>query len=208
MNNPTESVSNEFVPDYTLAEREAVKLLSDTNITMVIVNAVAKVKKGEIANERDWPHVEFTIEFVNSKTKARQEFTYSYGLGLIDWKKALDYAATKVGRHTFTYSNIEAMGTYSHRLNNNAQIDAANFCIGFFRAKAKEDAANIFASICREGEDAATQTFGDWADTFGYDKDSRKAESIYNECQRNYDNVSTLVSRAVIKQFAELAARF
>lgn len=205
--NPTESIESN-VPDYTLAAREAVKLLSDNNISMEIVNATAKIKRAENKEERDWPHVEFAIEFVNTKTKARQEFTYSYGLGLINWKKALTYAATKVGRHTFTYASIEAMGTYSHRLNNNAQIDAATFCIGFFKAKAKEDAASIFASICREGEDAASQTFDDWADTYGYDKDSRKAEGIYRECQQNYNKVSKLVSRAVIKQFAELAARF
>lgn len=191
------------LPDYTLAAREAVKLLSDTNISMEIVSAVAKIKRAEDKDGRDWPHVEFTVEFVNTKTKMRQEFTYSYGLGLIDWKKAAKHPAYRNSEYL-----VEKMALHSYCLNDETQVKAANLCLALFRLKAHGDAASIFAAICREGEDAANQTFDDWADTYGYDKDSRKAEAIYQECQRSYTKVSKLVSRAVIKQFAELAARF
>lgn len=196
----TETVN---IPDYTLAAREAAQLLSDNNISMEIVSAAAKIKRAESKEERDWPHVEFAIEFVNSKTKARQEFTYSYGLGLIDWKKAAKHPAYRDSEYL-----VEKMALHSSRLNNETQVKAANLCLALFRLKAHSDAASIFASICREGEDAANQTFDDWADTYGYDKDSRKAEATYQECQRSYTKVSKLVSRAAIKQFAELAARF
>lgn len=40
---------------------------------------------------------------------------------------------------------------------------------------------DVFYSILMDG-DAYAMSFEDWADTYGYDTDSRKAESVYREC--------------------------
>lgn len=67
--------------------------------------------------------------------------------------------------------------------------------------------AEVLAGVCREFADSET-TFEDWADNFGYDKDSRRAEKLFNECRAIGANLLHLgLTRKQIQAFAKLSAR-
>lgn len=38
-------------------------------------------------------------------------------------------------------------------------------------------------------------TFEEWANDFGYDSDSRSAESIFNACKKEYDDLNNLLTK-------------
>lgn len=57
----------------------------------------------------------------------------------------------------------------------------------------------IVIDNCSEHHD-----FEDWADSFGYDKDSRKAETIYRACVQQTRDAERFFGRALIAKFAEL----
>ena len=67
------------------------------------------------------------------------------------------------------------------------------------------DPAEVLACYCREWIDAQT-TFEDWADSFGYDKYSRKAKRIFNQCRRAlpYGFLSIETRRSLAELFARL----
>lgn len=63
-------------------------------------------------------------------------------------------------------------------------------------------AAGVLYSLLMDGE-ALDQSFFDWCACFGYDEDSRKAESIYFACCENGKNVRKTFPRDAIKEMRE-----
>jgi hypothetical protein len=51
--------------------------------------------------------------------------------------------------------------------------------------------------------EALDQSFSDWCACFGYDEDSRKAESIYFECCDNGKNIRKAFSQDALKEIKE-----
>ncbi len=46
------------------------------------------------------------------------------------------------------------------------------------------DGADVLSSLLLDSEVLEYRSFEDWAASFGYDSDSRKAEAIYNDCMK------------------------
>jgi len=65
----------------------------------------------------------------------------------------------------------------------------------------------VLASVCQESLEAHEQSFDDWASTFGYDTDSRHAESIYRLCCERYHQAKGLVSGEQMVALSDLASR-
>ena len=65
----------------------------------------------------------------------------------------------------------------------------------------------VLARHCSDGMDAASMTFEDWAENYGYDTDSRKAEALYFDCQTALRHVRNILSSADIEVFANLSSR-
>lgn len=57
--------------------------------------------------------------------------------------------------------------------------------------------------VARDG-DALEMTFEDWANEFGYDTDSRKAEKTYRACQDNALKLKKILSAEQIQALKEL----
>jgi hypothetical protein len=76
-----------------------------------------------------------------------------------------------------------------------------------FAGKPKPPApAEVLACYCRDWTDSNC-AFDEWADTFGYDTDSRKALSTYEQCREAGPKLRALgLSRAQIERFAGLSA--
>lgn len=66
--------------------------------------------------------------------------------------------------------------------------------------------AEVLACYCRDYADSDC-AFDEWADTFGYDTDSRKALALYDECRAAGPKLRALgLTRAQIARFAALSA--
>lgn len=63
--------------------------------------------------------------------------------------------------------------------------------------------SHVLASYCRDWLEARAP-FEEWADTFGYDSDSRKAEKIYHQCRNCLPD--GFLSRETIETFARLSS--
>ncbi len=72
----------------------------------------------------------------------------------------------------------------------------------------KPTPAEVLARICAESLEVSNDSFEGWAATYGFDADSRKAESIYQACQKNAEKLSRLgLDSATVQTFAELSNR-
>lgn len=65
------------------------------------------------------------------------------------------------------------------------------------------EAANVFHSILLDSE-ACNESFEDWADNFGMDKDSRRAEKVYEACKEIGFKVRAMFSRAEQEEIRKL----
>ena len=70
----------------------------------------------------------------------------------------------------------------------------------------KPNPGEMLARICSESLDCR-ESFEEWAATFGYDSDSRKAEAVYNACKRNSEKLDCLMDSQTIQNFANLSNR-
>jgi hypothetical protein len=62
---------------------------------------------------------------------------------------------------------------------------------------------DVFYSLLMDAE-AYSMGFEEWADNFGYDRDSRKAESTYNECAAIGRSLAARLSPAEIDRLREV----
>lgn len=70
----------------------------------------------------------------------------------------------------------------------------------------KPNPAEVLGRVCADYLSAAHCPFEDWADDFGYDADSRKAESVYLECQSMGKHLKTLgLPSTTVQRLADLA---
>ncbi len=63
-------------------------------------------------------------------------------------------------------------------------------------------AAGVFYCLLMDGE-ALDQSFSDWCACYGYDEDSRKAESIYFQCCETGKNIRKCFSRDAIQELRD-----
>ncbi len=70
------------------------------------------------------------------------------------------------------------------------------------------DPAEVLARVCDEFHGTIDRTFEEWADDYGYDQDSRRAEKIFNACKEGEHKLAGLgLSPEQIARFAELSQR-
>ena len=68
-------------------------------------------------------------------------------------------------------------------------------------------ASEVLASAARDGFSSFWVNFDGWADEFGYDPDSRKAEAIYRECQSLMGKLQTILSFSQVEALAGFSNR-
>ncbi len=65
-------------------------------------------------------------------------------------------------------------------------------------------AADVLYCLVLDADAIDCVTFEEWADNYGYDTDSRKAEDIYNECRKQSREMRKVFTQAQILHIAEL----
>ena len=73
--------------------------------------------------------------------------------------------------------------------------------------KDEPKASTVLGAVCQDYADSDC-SFEDWADNYGYDKDSRKAEKMFNACRETGVNLKHLgLTTEQIQEFAAINAR-
>lgn len=65
--------------------------------------------------------------------------------------------------------------------------------------------ADVLACLLQDGEGTEWESFESWADNYGYDTDSRKAEEVYRACQEAGRALAGMFSPAERERLRELA---
>jgi hypothetical protein len=198
-------MSTETKQDYEIARDELNELFASLKLPVVI-----SAPMGVVSDE--WPCIRYSVGI------GGEFFEYSLGIGNVDWKKP--YALLSAG----SYDRMTRLHHYSRLLNeadaetirvyssgkkfitnhNKRIANCAAKLAGI--QKKKPNPAEVLASVCREGLDA-DESFENWCSNFGYEEDSRKAESIYRACTDNGKKARRLLSPANFAKFADLSAR-
>lgn len=141
------------------------------------------------------PMCAWIVTFTNAKTGRSENFDYFTGYGC-----GPDWSEQWLSRNYQEVANVPKHKRYSI-------ADKALLCrishAHNFKAKWKPDAIEILNAIARDG-DALECTFEDWAADYGYDSDSRKAESIYRACQENALRLKKILSTDKIETIKSL----
>jgi hypothetical protein len=184
--------TNTEKPDYEIAREE----LNEYFLKTLRIGASISSPYGHVKDE--WPSIGFQVSFTAPRgTYTKETFEYSLGIGHVDWKKA---ARSPKYSTSFGYSEDNRLVDFMAR---GVALKKTPELLGHQAALAAEIArlqkvrpnpAEVLASVCREALDAE-ETFSDWCANFGYEEDSRKAESIYRACQDNGAMARKLVTR-------------
>jgi len=188
--------TSEQIPDYKLAAEELQKLFGSLNLQVSISEPFGAV-------EDDWPCIRYTI------TINRQAFDYRMGIGHVDWKLALrtmeSQSFSRYPRWIESFVRIQAAGGV---ISQACKTDLAKAAAEVAKVqKVKPNPAEVLASVCRDGLEAESQLFEEWASEFGCDADSRKAEQIYHACRKCGSMAHRIVSPTIFRQLAELSNR-
>lgn len=193
--------TNDTKPDYVIARDELNELFGKS----LHIGAMISSPYGEVKDE--WPCITYKVSFNAPNGHTKEYFEYSLGIGHVDWKKA---AKSPKYSTSFGYGEDSRLVDFMARnasLKKTPELLAHQATLAAEIArlqKVQPNPAEVLASICREALDSE-QTFADWCANFGYEEDSRKAESIYRTCQDNAARVRKLVTRQQMEKLAELS---
>ena len=191
-------MNTEQKPDHETARDELKGLFASLKLPTVISDPVGVVSEG------DWPCIRYSVAI------GGEFFEYSLGIGHVDWKAArkAHFSATRfAGGVYFTSEEVCFLNTLATGGTPKDKKTTATLAAKVAKYQKKQpDPAEVLASVCREGADA-DESFENWCANFGYDEDSRKAESIYRACTDNGKKARRLLSPANFAKLAELSAR-
>jgi hypothetical protein len=196
-------------PDYVIAKEEITELVLSLNLQHSCTDAQAIVE-GERGNEH--------VTLAYTAMVSGKSFGYSTGIEDIPWKDIRGTACARL----FTYKNKELLGFDGAPVGTPAFINQYldNNSINFTDKKAwasvcayvarithtQPSLVDILGSVAQDAANA-DMSMDDFFSEYGYDTDSRQAESIYNACRDSGKKLRAICSREVIEKLQELASR-
>lgn len=192
--------------DYEIARDELNKLFDSLNLKVSISEPFGMV------TDEGWQCIRYTV------TINGEPFTYSLGVGHVDWQKPFKYCRDNFGSYN------PQLWHYSKRLLGEHDADTIRaYCTNrkfpsepgripecaakLAKIQKKQpNPAEVLACVCREGVDADA-SFANWCADFDGDTDSIKALSTYNLCTENGKKARRLLSPASFQKMAELSAQ-
>lgn len=187
-------------PDYEVAREHLEALVS----TLFAHGESPKVTLiGASVDDDKWQRIDFCVYIRDVK------LDYHAGLGRLD----LQRAAKELCHHyrpKLTSSEEALLRTWARTpsadfVDKDAQTRLAGKLayLGYIKMPS---VAEILGSYCRDGLDAECP-FEDWASTFDYNPDSRKAYAIYQDIQQKWFKLLAIFGRENCEKMAELANR-
>ncbi len=151
----------------------------------------------------DWPCIAYDIT-LRFKDKTVISTQYKLGVGHVEWSKA------RPDSFAMQWSIDEQSLLYTLERHPRAVLKDkqahANVAAKLARKQGvKPGLADVMHSLLLDGEPFFNaQSFEDWADEFGYDKDSRKAEATYRECDATGRKLAANVPAETLAKVREL----
>lgn len=150
----------------------------------------------------DWPCIRYDLTFVKD---GRSVVTaYSLGIGHVDWSK-MPRVSPSQGNCVAMEQMIGAKQRNPSGKFKNKQLEADAAAWLAKDQKVKPNPMEVLARICEEATTATESTFEQWAGDFGYDLDSRQAESVYRDCQKHYTGLIQLLGRDNMEKLCLIA---
>ncbi len=132
----------------------------------------------------DWKHDKWECVFTSGKVS--ESFEFSMGLGN---RKPDESAMAKMSAQSLAKVSKRMLAWEGHYKRFPDKVVAPH-------------KADVLHSLILDSS-AVDQSFASWCNEYGYDSDSRKAESTYRACQENADKLSRVFSGAEIAALAE-----
>lgn len=146
--------------------------------------------------EGDWPCLEFDFCF---KRKGKEIcFTYKMGIGCFPINKL----PNNYNFNGISASAIEAMKKGKRLFDKNKEAQIALLAWKMDKSSGPKG-EEVLCCLCIDAIGVAQTSFEEWAAEFGYDSDSRKAESIYRACQDIYFKLIKMFSWNEIQEIAQ-----
>ncbi len=157
--------------------KQVALLLSQDGVKFSAVHVGGRIRD-------DWKHDKW--ECVFTKNRVIESFEFSTGLG---HRKPDESLMAKMSAHSLAKVSKRMRAWENHYKR-------------FPDKPVAPHEADVLHSMILDSS-AVDQSFASWCDEYGYDSDSRKAESTYRACQENADKLSRVFSRAEIAALSE-----
>lgn len=206
----TDVETTESRPDYEIAREQLAALMAREGLTVAATfvpfsrsrNADATTSDG-----RPWVTLNWRVQLVKA------------GRNMIE----TDYSAGSA--HTPAYNAPASLFVTAHMPERRAREEleawecengfAGHYLIGTIRRRGPSsaypplmpDPVAVFSSLLTDSDVLNYSGFEEWASSFGYDPDSRKAESIYRACLEIAVKLRNGLGEAVLTEAMELAGR-
>ncbi len=150
-----------------------------------------------------WPHIAYKVTLLY-KNKPVLHTPYCLGVGNVDWKKANPDSV--VNRWTDSErSLIYTYQKYPQAVFKDKHLWARVAVKLAIQQKFKPSLADVMQSLLSDGEPFFNaQSLEEWAGELGYDKDSRKAESIWKACDAVGRQLANKVDAEALAQASEI----
>lgn len=143
--------------------------------------------------EEKTPSFNYLVSVVR-KDKATKAFDYSMGCA-----HGVAYNDKKLG------SRYCIMRTDAIKAECETGFSGRDGATGWMKDKAiKPEEAAVLSSLSLDAEALDAGCFKDWADNFGYSRDSREAESIYNACIAEALELRAVLGDVLMREMREV----
>lgn len=174
---------------------------TDHNAELADLGFTLAINSGPIGRVRDngWPCISYNVT-LEYNGRAVHSTDYSLGVGHVKWPKR--HEDIPPGGDIPVFNTIR--NNPGANLKNKADHATAAALLARVQ-KVKPDIAGVLSSLLLDGSpffDA--QSFEDWAGELGYDIDSRKAESLWRECDATGRALAWAIPANVIAKAREI----
>ena len=158
-------------------------------------------------DDSKWPHIAYEVK-LTFKGKLVLQTTYRLGVGHIDIQKLRGQENQLLFSSKYKFVGHEAgfAESWSRQPSANFKDKAMQASVAAKIAKVQKvtpSLPSVLDSLLLDGQ-ADDMTFEQWAASFGYDTDSRKAEQTYNACQAHGKALRLAVPADVLTSAREI----
>ena len=152
-------------------------------ITIQSSSPMPGVEKATTKESKDWPHIAYQVTLSH---KGREVWSGPYRLGVGHVKYPKKGAFAKIHMTERESSVLKTLQESPNAVWKDASSYEIHASLAAKLAKAQQvtpKLADVLHSLLSDGSPHFDScSFEEWASEYGYDTDSRKAESIYREC--------------------------
>lgn len=192
-------IAADLRPDYEIARESAKALFDALGIVASCSMPAGAVDEPETKSDKAWPHISFWITFTNAKGKGFST-RYKLGVGHVKW------TGKGLPERVQVFVNSRQKNPHVQFVDKLAEAQAAAYLAN--EQKVRPEAFEVLACVCAESHEARENSFEDWAENFGWNTDSRKAERMHRQLSDQWHTLAALIGRENVQKFAELHNQF